>query len=193
MKKLALIFAALVLAGCASSDYALYAKGQAESDTARHNADAAKYKAMADIAATGTDSAKVAAVMALALGAQGSAGQASRLQAPQASSALQWAQVLVPGLTQMAGIAANMQVATTQSNNAARVAESTNASFVGIASQIQAAPTLTTTTTSTDRHDVVTPAPVVVTPVTVIEPTVIAPTVIQPLVQVVPIVASAAP
>ena len=196
MKRLTLLIAcaALALTGCASNDYALYAKGQAESDTARHNADAAKYKAMADIAATGTDSAKVAAVMALALGAQGSAGQASRLQAPQASSALQWAQVLVPGLTQIAGIAANMQVATTQSNNAARVAESTNASFVGIASQIQAAPTITTTTTTTtDRHDVVTPAPVVVTPVTVIEPTVIAPTVIQPVVQVVPIVASAAP
>lgn len=194
MKRITLLIAcaALALTGCASNDYALYAKGQAESDTARHNADAAKYKAMADIAATGTDSAKVAAVMALALGAQGQAGQAGqgmRLQAPQASSALQWAQVLVPGLTQMAGIAANMQVATTQSNNAARVAESTNASFVGIASQIQAAPTITTTTTtSTDRHDVVTPAPVVVTPVTVIEPTVI-----QPLVQVVPILASAAP
>ncbi len=199
MKRLSLLIAcaALALAGCASNDYALYAKGQAESDTARHNADAAKYKAMADIAAAGTESAKVAAVMALALGAQGSTGQGNRLQAPQASSALQWAQVLVPGLTQIAGIAANMQVATTQSNNAARVAESTNASFVGIASQIQAAPTITTTTT-TDRHDVVTPAPVVVTPVTpivptVIAPTVITPTVIQPVVQVVPIVSAAAP
>lgn len=186
MKKIiTLILAATALAGCASNDYALYAKGQAESDTARHNADAAKYKAMADIAAAGTESAKVAAVMALALGAQGSAGQGNRLQAPQASSALQWAQVLVPGLTQMAGIAANMQVATTQSNNAARAAESTNASFVGIASQIQAAPTITTTTTTTtDRHDAVTPAPVVITPVTVVEPTVIQPvTVITPVFQ----------
>lgn len=55
---------------------------------------------------------------------------------------------------------------------------------------VQAAPTITTTT---DRHDVMNPAPVVVTPVTPVVPTVITPVittppvVVQPVVQVVPV------
>ena len=145
MKTLLLILA-LALTACASQDYALYAKAQGDVDIARHNADAAKYKAMADIAATGDQSAKVAAVMALAMG-QGNSPQ-QQLQAPQASTALQWAQVLVPGFTQVAGIAANMRVGIAQSDNSAKVAVSTNDAFVGIAGKIQAPSTTTTTTTS---------------------------------------------
>jgi hypothetical protein len=164
---------ALLLTGCASQDYALYAKAQSDVDIARHNADAAKYKAMADIAAPGDQSAKVAAVMALALG-QGSAGQSQAMQAPQASTALQWAQVLVPGLTQIAGISANMRLGMTQSDNGAKIAVSTNDAFTGIAGKIQAPAaniTTTTTTTTTDSHNTdnhtVTPAPVVSTPIVV--------------------------
>ena len=67
-----LILVAIALAGCASTgDYAAYANGQAQIEAARHSADAARYKAMSDIAATGDNSAKVAAVMALALGQSG--------------------------------------------------------------------------------------------------------------------------
>jgi hypothetical protein len=167
--------AAGLLAGCASQDYALYAKAQGDVDVARHQADAAKYKAMADIAASGDPSAKVAAVMALALGGQGGGpGGAQPLQAPQASTALQWAQVLVPGLTQIAGISANMRVGLAQSDNGAKVAVSTNETFGAIAGRIQAPAaniTTTTTTTTTDSHNTdnhtVTPAPVVSTPLVV--------------------------
>ena len=59
-----IILCALALTGCAS-DYRLYADASAKSEIARHNADAAKYRAMADIAAQGDASAKVAAVMAI--------------------------------------------------------------------------------------------------------------------------------
>lgn len=193
MKLLALIFAALALVGCASTDYAQYSKAQTDIATARHNADAEKYKAFAAIAQQGDATAKVAAVMAMAMG-QGGSGAQNTLQAPQANEALQWAGILVPGLTQVAGIAANMRVGIAQSNNAARVAESTNSTFAGIAGLIQAAPTVTTT--NTDRHDVYTPAPVIVNtptplvPVVVNPPTVInPPVVIQPVVQVVPVIA----
>lgn len=137
----------ILLTGCANQDYALYAKAQSDVEIARHNADAAKYKAMGDIAASGDQSAKVAAVMALAMG-QGNAPQ-QVMQAPQASTALQWAQVLVPGLTQIAGISANMRVGLAQSDNSSKVAISTNEAFVGIAGKIQAPAATTTTTTNT--------------------------------------------
>lgn len=160
---------AFSLVGCATQDYELYAKAQSEVAVAKHNSDAAKYKAMGDIAASGTEAAKVAAVMALALGQ--STSTSSTLQAPQQSSALQWAQVLVPGVTQMVGIVSNTRLGMTQSDNSTKLGMSTNESFVGIASKIQAAPTITTTTDShnTDNHTV-TPTPVVVNQPVVVAP-----------------------
>lgn len=164
----AVAVACAALSGCATNDYATYAAAQSAVDIARHQADAAKYKAMADIAAAGDPSARVAAVMALALGHSASAAPAQAMAAPQASTALQWAQVLVPGLAQIAGISANMRVGLAQSDNAARVAISTNDAFTGIASKIQA-PAASITTTTTDSHNTdnhtVTPAPVVTVPV----------------------------
>ena len=184
MKTVATLIAALALTACASPDYAQYSKAQTDIATARHGADAARYRALSDIAATGDSSAKVAAVMALAMGSQGSAAQAT-MQAPQASQALQWASILVPGLTQVAGMRYQHLSAVVQSNNSAAVAQSTNAAFVGMAGKIQAPGSVTTNTlsgvgtlgggayattdrndtTATDRHDVTTPAPVVVVPV----------------------------
>lgn len=152
MKKLIALALAASLVGCASTEeYKLYSSGQAQIETAKYNADAAKYAAMADIARSGTESAKVAAVMALALGAQGSNAQTTRIQAPQPNQALQWAQVLVPSITQVAGMRYNYLSQQTSSNNAARVAESTNATFLGMAGRIQApAANVTTTTTTTE-------------------------------------------
>lgn len=157
MRKLIALIVAASLTGCAATEeYKLYANGQAQIETAKHTADAAKYAAMADIARSGTESAKIAAVMALALGNQNS-NQTTRIQAPQPNQALQWAQVLVPGITQVAGMRYNYLSTQTQSNNSARVAESTNATFLGMAGRIQAPAanitnTTTTTTTSTDNH-----------------------------------------
>jgi hypothetical protein len=165
------IILALALTACASPDYAQYAKSTEAASIARS-------QALATIAQSG-DTAAVAATMALALGA----GQ-SQLQAPQPNQLLQWAQILVPGLVQAYGIKQNANVAINASDNAASTSQATTAGFVGIAGLIQAAPTITNTT---DRHDVINPAPVVITPVTVIEPTVI-----TPVVQVVPVVTGVA-
>lgn len=68
MKTLIALTLAAALVGCSSTEeYKLYSNGQAQIETAKYNADAAKYAAMADIARSGTESAKVAAVMARAI------------------------------------------------------------------------------------------------------------------------------
>lgn len=187
MKRLTFLIAcaALFLAGCASPDYAQYAKSAEASSVARSTA-------LAEIAKSGDSSAKVAAVMALAMGAGN-----STLAAPQPNAALQWASILVPGLTQVAGMRYSYLSQQTQSNNATALGISTNATFAGIAGRIQATGAVSTVNntlsgtgtlgsgaySTQDRHDVTTPAPVVVTPVVQIDPTVI-----TPVVQVVPIV-----
>lgn len=186
-----IIIAALAIAGCASPDYAQYAKSAEASSVARS-------KALSDIAASGDSSAKVAAVMALALGAGN-----NTLAAPAPNAALQWASILVPSLTQVAGMRYQYLGQQTASNNAAAVAISTNATMQGISGQIQAPGAITTNTlsgtgtlgsgayTTSDNHTT-TPAPVitpVVTNPTVIQPVVqITPTVIQPVVQITPVI-----
>ena len=210
VKLLFLVLSAFALLGCASPEYAQYSKAQTDIAVARHAAEAAKYKALSDIASSGNGDAKVAAVMALALGGQGA--QQTTLQAPQASQALQWASILVPGLTQVAGMRYNYLSTVAQSNNSASVSMSTNATFASLAGKIQAPGSVTNNTLSgvgtlgsgaysttdntlsgvgtlgsgaystTDRNDVTTPAPVVVSPV--ITP----PVVIRPVVNNTPIV-----
>jgi hypothetical protein len=160
----------LGLSGCATEQYAQYAKSYEASAVAQANA-------LRAIAESGSDTAKVAAVMALV------AGQNSRtLQAPQ-NEALQWASILIPSLTQAYGIAKSADVAMNSSNNAALVANGTNAAFISMAGKIQApAANVTTTLSGTgnlgsgtystlDNHTV-TPAPVVVAP-SVIPPVVV--------------------
>lgn len=160
--KIVALFLSVSLVGCASTgDYAAYANGQAAIESAKHSADAARYKAMSDIASGGDATAKVAAVMALALGQN--TQSVVRIQAPKSDAdiALSWAQILVPGIVNVAGIAYGAKVATTASNNAANVSMNTNNAFVGIAGKIQASPIVvpqanvstTNTVTNTDRHD----------------------------------------
>ena len=177
---------AIALAGfltaCASPEYAQYAAAQSSIATSKAASDTARFSALAQIARDGDAASRVAAVMALALGTQSSGAQTT-IQAPQANQALQWASILVPGLTQAYAINRGADVSINASNNAAHTSIATTAGFVGIAGKIQAPGSVITTT---DRHDVVNPAPVVVPPVTVIEPTVIVPTVVPPVVQVGP-------
>lgn len=139
--------AILALTGCASTkDYQMYAEGQARIEAAKYAAEAARYNAMAKIAESGDTSAKVAAVVALAMGAasNGQSGSA-QLRAPEApgDAALRWASILVPSLTQGYSIYANTKLGMAQSNNSARVAISTNETFYGLAGKIQA-PVVTT-------------------------------------------------
>jgi hypothetical protein len=127
--------------------------------------------------------------MAIALGQPQAAHSA--IAAPPTNQALQWASILVPGLTTIAGMRYNYLSQEVASNNAASVAISTNNTMAAISGQIQAPGAITTIT---DRHDTVTtlsgtgtlgsgdyittPAPVVVppvAPVVVVPDTVIAP------------------
>lgn len=246
MKIVALaILMVMSLVGCASPEYERYAKAQTDIAVARHTAEAEKYKAMSEIAKSGDSTAKVAAVMAMAMGTGNTAQTV--VQAPQASQALQWASILVPGLTQVAGMRYNYKGQKAASDNATALGISTNNTFAAMAGKIQAPGAITTTNTNTatntetilsgtgtlgsgaystketvlsgtgnigsgsysttdrndvfndrhdvtttDRHDTVTPAPVVITPV-VTNPTVITPVINTPPTVITPVVTTTPP
>jgi uncharacterized protein YceK len=138
MKRLFLVVAvAATLSGCASADYGRYIDAHIASQTAKSNADAAKYRAMADIAQSGDTTAKVAAMMAMQVHNNQNTQQIVAPKSPT-DTVMQALGIFVPAIVQGYGIHANQNIATTQSNNSRDVAISTNSAFVGIASQIQA-------------------------------------------------------
>jgi hypothetical protein len=134
MKLLALAVCAAALTGCATnSEYAAYAdahKAQAAAQTAR-------YQALADIAKQGDTTAKVAAVMSLQMGG---GQQNAQINAPKswADYAMQWTGLLLPTVGQIYTVNKQTTLGMRQSDNATALGVSTNAAFVGIASQIQA-------------------------------------------------------
>jgi hypothetical protein len=144
MKALAIV-TVLALTGCATGkEYEAYA----EAHKAQAAAQAARYKALSDIAAQGDTTAKVAAVITL----NQSSGQAqSQIAAPKSAAEhlIQWTSILLPSLTNIYGINKQAQVGIAQSNNATTLGVSTNAAFVGLAGKIQAPAANVTTTTST--------------------------------------------
>jgi hypothetical protein len=122
----------ILLSGCASNDYKLYAETQQSIARSQAMAETARYAALTEIAKTADPGARVAAVMSINFGSQGGNGpRVQQIAAPRTfgDAALQWTSVLLPSLTNIYGITANRQVAITQSNNAAAVAQSTNATF----------------------------------------------------------------
>jgi len=196
----AIVAISSVISACASPDYVQYSKSMQEIAASKNSADTEKYKALASIAASGDSTAKVAAVMALSSLGSTTQGQSALMQ-PQPNIALQWASILVPGLTQVAGMRYNYMSQSVSSNNATALGMSTNTTFSAIAGKIQAPTTITTLSgtgtlgsgaySTSDNHSISTEAPfavptvvtpTVIQPVTVIEPTVITPTVIQPVV-----------
>jgi hypothetical protein len=133
MKLLALAVCSVALTGCATKEYQAYAdahKAQAAAQTAR-------FQALADIAKQGDTTAKVAAVMSLQMGG---GQQNAQIAAPKswADYAMQWTGLLLPSLTNIYGINKQTSLGMRQSDNATALGISTNAAFVGIASQIQA-------------------------------------------------------
>jgi hypothetical protein len=132
MRILAILFA-LSLTGCATAEYQAYAdahKAQAAAQTAR-------FQALADIARQGDTTAKVAAVMSLQMGG---GQQNAQINAPKnwADYALQWTGLLLPTFGQVYTVNKQTNLGMRQSDNATALGISTNAAFVGIASQIQA-------------------------------------------------------
>ena len=134
MKLLALAVCSVALTGCATnSEYAAYAdahKAQAAAQTAR-------FQALADIARQGDTTAKVAAVMSLQMGG---GQQNAQIAAPKSWTdyAMQWTGLLLPTIGQVYTVNKQTSLGMRQSDNATALGISTNAAFVGIASQIQA-------------------------------------------------------
>lgn len=137
IKLLVTMALAVTLSGCASAQYDAYVKGQEAVATAQAKAEVARYQALALIATTGDEAAKVAAVMSIQ-----SNGQKANTQVQMPVSVGEqiraWASVFVPALTQGYVARQNANVQIVNSNNAAATAASTNAAFVGMAAQIQA-------------------------------------------------------
>lgn len=138
MKLILALITAVALTGCATGQKEYYA-----AETARHTAEQARWTSMAEIAKTGDATTKAVAVAVMG-GARGS----SQATVAPTNEALQWASILVPGLTQVAGMRYNYLSNQTQSNNAASVAISTNSTLANIAGKIQA-PGATSTITNT--------------------------------------------
>lgn len=153
-----LISAMAVLTGCASADYAAYAK-------AHEAAHVERSKALAAIAASGSDTAKVAAVMALQFGAQ------STMAAPRDGwdRALQALGIAAPLAVQAYGINKQTSLGIVQSNNGLAATRDANATMLGFGGLINS-PVV-----------VEQPAPIVVTqpPPLVVTPEVVQPTIVQ--------------
>ncbi len=149
-------FASLVfilLSACATdANYALYVETTARIEAsmnasrsaeavAKQNSELVRYAALAEIAKTGDEVSKIAAVMALAFG-NGSNSNTARpqervaLQSPPQDKALAWASLLIPTLTQVVGMSYNYRLGTVQSNNARNIAVSTNNAFTGMGNSI---------------------------------------------------------
>jgi hypothetical protein len=139
MKTILALTLALALAGCATGQKEYYA-----AETARHSAEQARWTSMAEIAKTGDATTKAVAVAVM-----GGSRASSQATAAPVNEALQWASILIPGLTQVAGMRYYYLSNQTQSNNAASVAISTNGTLAGIAGRIQA-PGATSTSTTTN-------------------------------------------
>lgn len=137
MKSLIAILAVLALTGCAS-DYGKYAAMQTDIQTAKSNADAERYKAIAAIGVSGDVTARVASLFALA--AVQAAPQSMHLAAPKSAgdAVREWVGILVPSLVQGYGIYSSTKLGMTQSDNATALGVSTNETFLGMAGQIQA-------------------------------------------------------
>lgn len=159
MKLIAIILTALAtlaLGGCATGQYEAYAAAQTATAQARHQAEAERYKALAAIAMSGSDTARVAAVMSLSGlgglgggGAQAAPGPAIAAPRSPGDTALQWASVLLPSVTQLYSIGQQVKLGIHQSDNSTALGVSTNNAFVGLAGKIQAPAANVTTTTNT--------------------------------------------
>ena len=122
----------LALTGCASNSYQQYARTQEKIAVARSEAEIARYRALEAIANSGDTTARVAAVMALQQGAP-SANNSIKIEQPTSAgdTALKWASVLIPSLTQFYNIGKTTDLAITNSNNNKDIAINSNETMLG--------------------------------------------------------------
>jgi hypothetical protein len=128
---LAISIGLIFLTGCASGNYQQYAQTQENIAVARAQADIERYKTLQAIANSGDTTARVAAVIALQQGTQ--SNNSPRIEQPTSvgDTALKWASVLVPSLTQIYGIGKSTDLAITNSNNNKEIAINSNETMLG--------------------------------------------------------------
>jgi hypothetical protein len=121
----------LLLTGCASDNYQQYARTQENIALARAEAEIARYKALEAIANSGDTTARVAAVIALQQGLP--QNNSPRIEQPTSTgdTALRWASVIVPSLTQIYGIGKSTDLAIVNSNNNKDISINTNQTMLG--------------------------------------------------------------
>ena len=168
----------IILAGCSTAgDYYKSVDNtnarNVEMAIAHSQAEEARYMALAKIAMSGDSTAKVAATMALALGGGRQTVQATVAQ-PMQSEALQWASVLVPGVTQGLSIYYNTKASMNANNNATALGINTNSTFGVMAKEIND-PTVVMQPTPTI---ITQPAPIIVRP-EVVNPEIVNPVIVQ--------------
>lgn len=176
--KIVALMAVVFLAGCSTAgDYYKSVDNtnarNVEIAVANARAEEARYNALARIASTGDATTKVAATMALALGGGKQTQQAAVAQ-PLQSEALQWASVLVPGVTQGLSIYYNTKATMNTSDNATALGINTNSTFGVMAKEIND-PTVVMQPTPTI---VTQPAPIIVRP-EVVSPEIVNPIIVQ--------------
>jgi len=121
----------LALTGCASNNYQQYAQTQQQIAVARAESEIARYKALEAIANSGDTTARVAAVIALQQGSP--QNNSPKIEQPTSTgdTALRWASILVPSLTQIYGIGKSTDLAITNSNNNKEIAINSNETMLG--------------------------------------------------------------
>lgn len=178
MRGLLLFIGVALLAGCANhaeyyrsveaSNAALVSAVQAQAE-----ADVVRFNVLMRIAESGDATAKVAATMALALGGSRPAPTPAVAAQPQ-NEALQWASVLVPGVTQglmsYYGMRTNMRM----SDNSTLLGLSTNQTFGVLAAEISKPPLVVEQPAPIVVEQ---PAPIIVSPP---DPIIVSPVVIEP-------------
>jgi hypothetical protein len=121
MKRIFSIFlaaaAALLATGCATG-HAQYYEAVKAVEEAKANAQAAQATAIMNLAASGDAQSKGMALMWFAMQGQKGGGAGPAVMPPPADPVLEWARVLVPGLTNIYSIVENNRTARIASDNA---------------------------------------------------------------------------
>jgi hypothetical protein len=121
----------LALTGCASDNYQQYARTQENIAMVRAEAEIARYKALEAIANSGDTTARVAAVIALQQGAIQNNNPRIEQPVSKGDTALKWASLLVPSLTQFYSIGKSTDLAIVNSNNNKEIAINSNETMLG--------------------------------------------------------------
>jgi hypothetical protein len=138
MKKLIIVSAIAAISlttGCATtSDYNLYAQTQQIVAQERAKTEIARANALKEIASFGDSASKVAAVMSLQFAAQTQPAPSQQITAPTSfgDTALKWASLLVPSLTQFYSIGKSADIAVVNSNNSLEGKKSDNGMVVDL-------------------------------------------------------------